>query len=298
MPPAVPPSRATLVVGADGLVGRELFASLARSGRPTLGTTRRTSPGPAFLRLDLGAEPATWDIPPALDVAIICAGVTKIEACRTAPETAWLINVERTALLSQRLAAQGCFVIFLSTNRVFDGLSPMVPAQTPPNPVTEYGRCKAAAEARILALAEMSAVVRLTKVVAPGDPLFTNWANTLRKRAPIRPFHDVVLSPVPLATVVHLLRLVGETRGSGLWQISGELDVTYAQAAAWGAEALGADPGLVHPWSYRDAGLHPEFALNHSTLDGSRLWREFGLTPPPSRWTIVNAFRSTAPDQD
>jgi dTDP-4-dehydrorhamnose reductase len=136
---------------------------------------------------------------------------------------------------------------------------------------------------------EQAAVVRLTKVVGPNS-IFAGWARSLLAGQPIRPFTDMVVSPIPLTTVVSILRLVGDQQRGGIWQISGERDVTYSEAAFWGGKILGVNLSLIRPWAMAEAGLELEVNPANTTMDTERLRQDLGLEPPPVNWSIENSF--------
>src|SRR6516164_1734677 len=85
--------QATLIVGADSVIGSHLLARLRSAGRRAFGTTRRREHADSsLLHLDLGDDFAEW--PCAVSIAVMCAGVTKIDACRADPIGSERINVE------------------------------------------------------------------------------------------------------------------------------------------------------------------------------------------------------------
>ena len=109
-----------LVVGGDGLIGRALTAALGSGARST---SRRAG---AELYLDL-AQPGAFH-PPAVDTAWLCAGVARIAEVEADPSGSAAVNVEGSVSLAERLIAAGSFVVYLSTNLVFDGGTPVVRA--------------------------------------------------------------------------------------------------------------------------------------------------------------------------
>ena len=78
--------------------------------------------------------------------ACVCAAVARLAACAADPEGTAHINVTQTLALVDKLLARGIYVLFLSTNQVFDGSVPQMPAGAPYSPVSEYGRQKARTE--------------------------------------------------------------------------------------------------------------------------------------------------------
>jgi dTDP-4-dehydrorhamnose reductase len=206
-----------------------------------------------------------------------------------------VVNVQNTVALAKTLAAQGTFVVFPSTNLVYDGTVPFRKADDLVCPRTEYGRQKAEAETQLLSLGDSVAIVRFTKIIGPEMPLFRGWMRALRNGEAIHPFSDMVLAPVPLAFAVEVLRRVGSMRLPGILQVSGEKDITYEQVARYIAQRLGVDSDRVQPLSWRETGLHPEAVPKHTTLDTTRLRVECGMEPPDVWSAVEMVFFSIEP---
>lgn len=280
-----------LVVGADGVIGGELFRRLSAM-RPVVGTTRRApgsgwSESPPFMFLDLAADPTSWRPPEEVPVAFLCAAVTSADVCRQFPEMTRRVNVEGMLELARLLQARGSHLVFPSTNQVFDGSRPGRAAADAPRPRTEYGRQKAEVEAALLR-AGGATVVRFTKVAAPGMGLLRSWADALKRGEPVSPFNDMVMSPVPVEFAADVMIRVGERKPGGIVQVSGERDIAYAGVAARLAARLGV-PGLVRPVSFASRGLGPEMAPPNTTLDTSGLRAAVGLDAPPV-WDTIDAL--------
>jgi dTDP-4-dehydrorhamnose reductase len=276
-----------LVVGCDGLIGRALVDHLSATGVAVIETSRRReSCGSQRVLLDLAGDAADWHVPPVVSLAFLCAGVTSLDACRTRPAASRHINVEQTVSLAERLIAGGAFVVFLSTNLVFDGMHARRGADDPVSPRTEYGRQKAAAERRLLALGDAVAVVRLSKVVDRTTPLLARWTRALLDGREIRPFSDMVVSPVPLGFAVRVIGRVGQRRLGGILQLSAPEDVTYEHVARQAAYRLGAPVALVRPVTVTESALEMEDIPRHTTLDTTRLTAALGVQPPPADRTV------------
>jgi dTDP-4-dehydrorhamnose reductase len=268
-----------LIVGADGAIGRSLVVAYEAAMQSVWQTTRhRNRVSERRLFLDLSEDVSDWPLPPeAISTAILCAAVTSMERCRVEPETSRLVNVVSTVALAERLVDAGAFVIFLSTNAVFDGETPFAKPTDPTNPQTEYGRQKAEAEEQLLKFGDRIAVVRFGKVIAPDTPLFARWATDLRAGKVIHPFSDMVMAPISLAFAVEALRQVAQRQLPGITQVSAAEDITFANAAQYISKKLCADDKLVEPISYRQVKI--AFSPTHTTLDSIRL-AEFGHNPP------------------
>jgi dTDP-4-dehydrorhamnose reductase len=266
-----------LVVGGDGTIGSALRERALARGLEVVTTTRRALPvARDRVALDLRAVDALRLEGPAIDVAYLAAGVTSLEACRKAPGESRAINVDGVVALATRLQQAGIFTVFLSTNLVFDGTQPFRRTDEAVCPTTEYGRQKAEAEARLLALAGLAAVVRLTKVLTPSSALLRGWAAALQAGQAIRPFRDVVMAPIALDDVVEVLVEIGRRRLGGIHHLSGDADVSYADAARRFAAAFGAATRLVQPTTAAEARVLLEAVARHTTLDMAGLPERLG----------------------
>lgn len=278
-----------LVIGADGLIGRGLIDYLKSCGESVLGTTRRPDTvSCSRLYLDLAADVAQWRPPCPISVAYLCGAVSTLRACLEKPVQSTVVNVQHTVALAKTLIENKAFVVFPSSNLVFDGSAPFQKADAPTCPETEYGRQKVEAEKGLLSFENSVAVVRLTKVLSSEMSLFADWTRKLCNNETITPFSDMLISPVPLHFVVNILYCVGKRRRAGIVQVSGEKDITYGEMARRIAWNMGADPALVRPIKLCESGLNLEAAPLHTTLDTSRLHNEFGIVLP-GVWAAIDS---------
>jgi dTDP-4-dehydrorhamnose reductase len=272
-----------LVVGSGGRLGTALVRALRDAGEECIATRRRGPLAPGELALDLeapGLELERFDPPAGIDRAFLCAAVTSEAACRAEPALSRRVNVAATAALARALVSRGIFVVLPSTDRVFDGSRPRRRPGDPPRPLGAYGAQKAEAERRVLTLGAGVAVVRLGKLVDAGLPLFQGWRRALRSGRPIAPFSDLRFSPVPLARAAEALLAVARARRAGVFQLSAEGDLSYADAARELARRLGAPAALVRPVRAGPAGPGLPAPARHATLECGRLREELGLRPP------------------
>lgn len=285
-------NNSVLIVGADGTIGRGLVAAFEATGETVWQTTRhRDRVGSQRIFLDLSRDVSHWPLPTSsISTAILCAAVTSLERCRVDPEFSRRVNVEGTIALAKRLVEARAFVIFLSTNLVFDGETPFAKPTDPVNPKTEYGRQKAEVELQLLAWGEQVAVVRLTKVLNPEIPLIRGWIESLRNGKVIQPFSDMVMAPLSLSFVVDVLKRVAATRLSRITQVSAREDVSYAQVARYLAQRLGVSIDLVQPISWRESDLSNEAMPAFTTIDTARLKLVLELEPSDVWTTIDRVF--------
>jgi dTDP-4-dehydrorhamnose reductase len=281
-----------LIVGGDSLIGRHLEGILAGRGEVVSTTRRADIPGRLFLDLATGAADGAFSA--NADVALICASVTRMQDCETDPDGTRRINVTETVRLVRRLAGEGCFVVFLSSNTVFDGRSPFPDEDAAHSPTTEYGRQKSAAEVQMLGdleSRERVAVVRLSKVVTPANGMAVDFLRRLRQGTPCPAFADLLLCPVSLAYVGAGLSAVAAARRPGVFHLSGADEMSYAGFARHLAGRIGADPALVVPGNSAAAGVSVLFRPDHPALGMERTQSLLGLVPEQTE-QMLNALES------
>ena len=132
----------TLVIGAKGYLG-QAFHGAVRGRHPTaMGLTRATV---ALENPDIsivGAEGMGYEW------AIIAAAVPGLAHCEANPEETRRCNVDGTLELARQLTDMGIRPVWFSSDQVFDGENGPYAEDFPTCPVNEYGRQKAAVEAR------------------------------------------------------------------------------------------------------------------------------------------------------
>jgi dTDP-4-dehydrorhamnose reductase len=279
-----------LLVGGDSEIGEATDRFLTAQGRPVAATTRRPERVSADRPLlDLVAPLDVWEPPAGTRSACIFAAVARLAACAADPAGTAHINVTQTLTLIERLIARDIQVLFLSTNQVFDGTTPNVSADAAACPVSEYGSQKAQVEAALrehMRRGAPAAILRLAKVVSRGMPLIDGWTTALSAGRPVRAFHDMTLAPTPTMIVSAAIGALLDDRASGIYQLTGPRDVTYAELGRFVACHLDVDPAQVTEISALEAGLPEGATPRHTTLDSSLLRDRYSLEVPDV-WEVI-----------
>jgi dTDP-4-dehydrorhamnose reductase len=278
-----------LIVGADGLIGRSLVDHFESSGNLVWRTTRRHDrTGDKCIYLDVSSDLAKWLMPPVqFRAAIICTAVTSLEQCRIDPIGSAKINVDGPINLAKYLVDKGVFVVFISSNLVFDGSRPFAKSTDLVTPITEYGRQKALAEQALLRLRNKVAVVRFSKILNPEFQLFQDWMHHLSIGKTIYPFIDMVFSPVSLNFAVQVLQNVVNLQISGITQVSASQDITYYDVAKSLARKFNFNLNLLQPIEFNNVE-YSKLPL-YSTLDINRLKTEL-ILEVPSVWETIDGL--------
>lgn len=275
----------------NGTIGSALFSRLRAIGESVKGTTQRQQPvlGRDTVYLNL-LEPSSWRFEQKVDVAYFCAGVCRMALCEADPVGTANINIDATLALAKKLADNGTFIVYLSTNQVFSGNEAFAPENTDYNAQNEYGRQKARIEALLKEHCSALAIVRLTKVVEPDFPLIRNWIQQLTSDQPVRAFEDMMLAPVSLRQVVNILIKIGEKRQSGIYHVSGAEDVSYYQLACYLAGQLSRPVSLIQSARAAEGGMEKSFLPRFTTLDCSSIIAAVGEKPPHYTEVINECF--------
>src|SRR5581483_6958738 len=126
--------------------------------------------------------------------------------------------------------------------------TPRVPPNAPHSPVSEYGRQKARTESALrdyIARGAPVGILRLAKVVSPRMPLLQRWIADLASGKPISAFADMTLAPTLMASVTSAISSLLRERASGIFQLTGPRDVSYADVGRFLAGKLGVESSLV-----------------------------------------------------
>ncbi len=224
-----------LIVGVDSSVGQAVADAFRAEGSAVAATTRRaTTAGAGRVLLDLADIPDGWKAPEGTSAACIAAAIARLADCEADPIGSARVNVTGAVELTRRLVRQGVYTLFLSTNQVFDGGTPLVAADAPLSPNSAYGRQKADTEMalrRMMADGAPVGILRLSKVVPPEMKLFADWRDDLKAGRAVRAFVDMTLAPVPMALVVRAIGVMMRERLARVAQLTGDQDISYFDAA-------------------------------------------------------------------
>jgi len=260
-----------LITGAAGMLGRDLQVALA--GRDV------TAFGHADLDItDLSAVLEAVD---GYDAIINAAAYTKVDDAETNEDAAYAINATGPHNLALAAVATGARLVQISTDYVFDGNATTPYGEdTPIDPISAYGRTKAAGEAFVLSTHPTgSYIVRTAWLYGEHGP---NFPKTMLKLAAARDTLSVVDDQVGQPTwtadlAKQIVALLDAKAPAGIYHGTNS-GVTswfgFAQAVFAGA---GLDPARVTPTDSSQF-VRPAPRPAYSVL-GHDAWQAAGLAP-------------------
>ena len=261
-----------LIVGGDSRLSQTLKPLLHSAGWDVTSTTRRTTPadGDVFLSFD---DIEAFEIPQHITHAAIVGGVVDYKICDNQYDYAHTINCKNIPALAGRLLEAGAFVCYLSTNTVFTPAAAPAREYDIHNPAFNYAALKSKSEHQVLTEALRSglnhqlAILRLTKNVGATTLPFDTWITALSTGTGITAFDDLFFAPVLFShSATAILRILADDI-SGMFHMSGEHDLNYADFAAGLIDFLKLPAHLLTRTSSTAAGVklnyaHPITALN------------------------------------
>jgi dTDP-4-dehydrorhamnose reductase len=250
-----------LIIGGDSKIGSALYKRLVKGTSTVWKTTRRQNleENEFYFNLEDDINISIFS-KIRFDFVFMCASITSLEYCRKNPDESKKINVVNTLKVLSYFNKNGSFVIFFSTNLVFDGTKPAFTFSDQTNPITEYGKQKVLVENELKKLSK-TAIFRLTKIIDYDFKLFDSWIIDLNNFKSITPIHNMKMAPVWLGDLVSFVSEFLLRPEKGIFHVSASDEITYYEAAVYIVNKLKLDNFKVEPISYNEIGIQniPKF---------------------------------------
>ncbi len=245
-----------LITGSNGLLGQNL-GLLAPAGVELMGIDlqeRGEEPGLSrFRRLDLGERKHVLACVEefAPDWILNAAAFTNVNGAESARELCWRANVTAVENLAVACRKQGCRLVHLSTDYIFDGNHGPYREDDLPNPIGYYGKSKLASE-NILRGAEIPYTVVRTMVLyghaRQVKPDFVSWLiGSLRQGKPVRIVTDQYGNTTLAAELAQGIWRIVERQVAGFFHIAGTEIIDRYSFALKVAEVFNLEAGLITP---------------------------------------------------
>ena len=136
-------SKRVLITGASGLLGRELYRQFASEGWQCLGLAFSRLRG-ELVKVDLCKREEVAKVLEEFGphVVVHAAAERRPDVVAKHAQKARSLNVDATELLVELCQQRGAFLLYISTDYVFDGKSPPYLPSAPTNPLNTYGVTK------------------------------------------------------------------------------------------------------------------------------------------------------------
>ncbi len=287
-----------LITGASGLLGRALMKAF--EGEEALGLALSRAAGP-LKKVDLTDRGALEECIGSFrpEVIVHSAAIRKPDICQNDPELTRLINVGATEWIAEAADECGAWVLYLSTDYVFDGTAPPYDIGDEPNPVNVYGKTKLEGERALLGRSPHCAVLRVPILYGPveslGESAITIIAEQVLSKesagidawATRYPTHVEDVARVCLSLAMAWRDGNEEVRRGGIFHFSGDEPMTKADMARVIGEVLGADASHLEPDTSGPSGAPRP---RNCRLDCSRIERLFEPKRTPFRQGVAEVL--------
>ena len=268
-----------LVTGASGLLGRAVMKRLKEtSGFSVIGTAFSRAKQP-LLRLDLTDYGTVADFvrTEKPDIIILAAAERRPDISLKDPDRTRELNVTATQRLAEVAEETGAWILFMSTDYVFDGSAPPYLPDSETNPLNLYGKSKLDGERAILSTSSHRCVLRVPILYGEVESLeespITLIAGSLKKDSPQKIDNWAIRYPTHVDDVALAIRRIVEhwvedPKLGGIYHWSAAEPYTKYDMARLMAPVVGADKDKILADDTPPPGaLRPK----DSHLDTSRL---------------------------
>ncbi len=220
-----------LIVGSTGNIGSALVNKLTKHSDYKPVETRRNN---------LKKDHEYFDFSKKINInfskyshLVIAAGITKIKECEDNEAFSYKVNVSSTIKLIKNAQDQNCYIIFLSSNNVFDGKYPNYKFNDETCPNNVYGKHKVLVEEYLQTNNfNNSCVLRLTKVLkSQNNSFIEKWEEDANNLGYFNVLKNYLFSPISLDDVTNSILECIKFKKNGIFQKGGTSELSYLDYA-------------------------------------------------------------------
>lgn len=289
-----------LITGASGLLGSKLAELALDAGHEVCSVYNEHPSRGNAVRVDLRNSEEVRSILTrhAPDAVIHTAAITDVDLCERDPVLAMDINAKATGIIAGTCNELNSFLVYVSSDYVFDGQTGFYGEEDKPNPLNAYGRSKLMGEQMTLDLAADYCIVRPSVLFGCGREYRLNFATWLLQQLSIGESVNVIRgqysSPTLSTHLAKMLLEVTERRVKGIIHLAGADRINRYEFAIQLAREFGLNTRLLVPtaadsvkWFAKrpaDSSLNIEKAnrvLNMKPMTVGNELKAFKLELPP-----------------
>jgi dTDP-4-dehydrorhamnose reductase len=271
------------ITGGSGLAGSKLAEmALARGEQVYSGYAHNQPPYGKEVKFDLLDANGIRDIIERMrpDIIVHSAALTDVDRCEREKDLAYKINVEGTRAIAEAARRAGSYLIYISTDYVFDGQRGLYREEEETNPVSYYGLSKLQGEQFCL---DQGCIARTCVIYgsrpASGKVNFALWLlNALKSGKEARVVTDQFITPTLNSNLAAMVLEAADRHLSGIYHLSGASRVSRYDFACELARAFDLDRQLIIPSQMSDIGWLARRPMD-SSLDTSKASRTLKNRP-------------------
>ena len=246
-----------LVTGSAGLIGHQVVKDLSEThevfscynkSKPEFGIPTKMD----LLNHEMISNVLSEKNP---DIVIHLGAMTAVDLCDTQQDNALKINSQATEILAKECSKINSFMVYVSTDYVFDGNTGMYEENDTTNPLGFYGKSKLLGEKSIQNFSSNWCIARTSTPFGlhPTKKSFPIWViENLQKQKQIDVLTDQFTSPTYVPSLSRMLIEISERHLTGIIHVAGASKISRYEMASLVSDKLGLDGKLLREISIND----------------------------------------------
>jgi dTDP-4-dehydrorhamnose reductase len=238
------------VTGSAGLVGQQVVKDLSKSNQVFSCYNESKPENGDSVKMDLKnyelVSSVLTEIKP--DVVIHLGAMTGVDICEKEKTAASEINTKATEIIAKECLKLNSFLVYVSTDYVFDGNFGMYKEGDVANPLGFYGKSKLEGEKAVQNFSTNWCIARTSTPFGlhPTKKSFPMWViENLQKQKQIDVLIDQFTSPTYIPNLSRMLIEISERRITGIIHAAGASKISRYQMASMVSDKLNLDDTLL-----------------------------------------------------
>ena len=246
-----------LVTGSAGLIGRQVVKDLSETHEVFSCYNKSKPEHGNIIKMDLLNNEMISNVMSEKkpDVVIHLGAMTAVDLCETDQDSAFKINSQATEILAKESSKMNTFIVYVSTDYVFDGNTGMYEENDATNPLGFYGKSKLLGEKSIQNFSSNWCIARTSTPFGlhPTKKSFPIWViENLQKQKQIDVLTDQFTSPTYVPSLSRMLIEISERHLTGIIHVAGASKISRYEMASLVSDKLGLDGKLLREISMND----------------------------------------------
>ena len=239
-----------LVTGSAGLVGQQVVKDLSNSHQVFSCYNESKPEYGDSVKMDLKNREMISSIltEKKPDIVIHLGAMTGVDLCEKEKTSASEINTKATEIIAKECSKLNSFLVYVSTDYVFDGNLGMYKEDDVTNPLGFYGKSKLEGEKVVQNFSTNWCIARTSTPFGlhPTKKSFPMWViENLQKQKQIDVLIDQFTSPTYIPNLSRMLIEISERRITGIIHAAGASKISRYQMASMVSDKLNLDGTLL-----------------------------------------------------
>ena len=246
-----------LVTGSAGLIGRQVVKDLSETHEVFSCYNKSKPEHGNIIKMDLLNHEMISNVMSENkpDVVIHLGAMTAVDLCDAQQDNALKINSQATEILAKECSKINSFMVYVSTDYVFNGNSGLYKENDATNPLGFYGKSKLLGEKSIQNFSSNWCIARTSTPFGlhPTKKSFPIWViENLQKQKQIDVLTDQFTSPTYVPSLSRMLIEISERHLTGIIHVAGASKISRYEMASLVSDKLGLDGKLLREISIND----------------------------------------------